>query len=204
MSEYERRTWETGETITADKLNHMEEGIKNAGNASYYELDLTAHTAIYGKENAEINVTEFVEAEKIMESVNAGKVVRLHWCDSAGDPVATVLLDHYIQVREGKENHYLCGMASNPYMHSYCELVLEIVYSNDEYSATLHYSTNFIPDGKPVTLKAVKDGWNITVTTKTENGSEYTDIIQLNDNGCPTSITSDGVRCAVTLEGFDI
>ena len=28
---YEKQTWERGETISADKLNHMEEGIANAG-----------------------------------------------------------------------------------------------------------------------------------------------------------------------------
>ena len=27
---YERQTWECGETITAEKLNHMEEGISSA------------------------------------------------------------------------------------------------------------------------------------------------------------------------------
>lgn len=27
---YEKQTWECGETITADKLNHMEDGIANA------------------------------------------------------------------------------------------------------------------------------------------------------------------------------
>lgn len=27
---YEKQTWECGETITADKLNHMEEGISSA------------------------------------------------------------------------------------------------------------------------------------------------------------------------------
>lgn len=28
---YEKQTWSTGETITADKLNHMEDGIAGAG-----------------------------------------------------------------------------------------------------------------------------------------------------------------------------
>ena len=28
---YSKQTWETGDTITADKLNHMEDGIANAG-----------------------------------------------------------------------------------------------------------------------------------------------------------------------------
>lgn len=28
---YERQTWTCGETITADKLNHIEEGLANSG-----------------------------------------------------------------------------------------------------------------------------------------------------------------------------
>lgn len=28
---YEKQTWETGELITADKLNHMEDGIADSG-----------------------------------------------------------------------------------------------------------------------------------------------------------------------------
>ena len=28
---YEKQTWQCGETITADKLNHMEDGIANSG-----------------------------------------------------------------------------------------------------------------------------------------------------------------------------
>ena len=31
---YEKRTWSTGEIITADKLNHMEDGIANSGSGS--------------------------------------------------------------------------------------------------------------------------------------------------------------------------
>lgn len=28
---YEKQTWSCGETITADKLNHMEDGIADSG-----------------------------------------------------------------------------------------------------------------------------------------------------------------------------
>ena len=31
---YTKQTWTTGETITADKLNHMEDGIDGAGGSS--------------------------------------------------------------------------------------------------------------------------------------------------------------------------
>ena len=39
---YTKQTWATGDTVTADKLNHMEDGIDSAGGASYdlvIELD---------------------------------------------------------------------------------------------------------------------------------------------------------------------
>lgn len=29
---YEKNNWQTGDVITKEKLNHMEEGISNAGN----------------------------------------------------------------------------------------------------------------------------------------------------------------------------
>lgn len=32
---YEKQTWVTGETITAEKLNHMEDGIAGSGKALY-------------------------------------------------------------------------------------------------------------------------------------------------------------------------
>lgn len=37
---YEKQTWACGDTITADKMNHMEEGIENAG-SSVLEVGMT-------------------------------------------------------------------------------------------------------------------------------------------------------------------
>ena len=34
---YEKQTWTTGEVITQEKLNHMEDGIANAGGDAGYE-----------------------------------------------------------------------------------------------------------------------------------------------------------------------
>lgn len=44
---YEKQTWVTGETITEDKLNHMEDGIAtgggiySVGNTVYYDGQVT-------------------------------------------------------------------------------------------------------------------------------------------------------------------
>lgn len=42
----------------------------------------------------------------------------------------------------------------------------------------------------------------ITVTVSLNDGSESVSIVELDSNGYPTSITTDGVKCAITWEGF--
>lgn len=40
---YEKQTWTTGEVITQEKLNHMEQGIANAGGDAGYECEETVY-----------------------------------------------------------------------------------------------------------------------------------------------------------------
>ena len=42
---YNKHTWETGETITAEKLNNIEDGVENAGNS----IQRVAHLKLYNK-----------------------------------------------------------------------------------------------------------------------------------------------------------
>lgn len=47
---YEPKTWECGETITADALNHLEQGVANAsegGDTAVYELTRDTTTGCY-------------------------------------------------------------------------------------------------------------------------------------------------------------
>lgn len=52
-------------------------------------------------------------------------------------------------------------------------------------------------------LEIVKGKNAITVTTTLEGGEDTTSKIQLDEAGNITTITTDGVACAVTWEGFD-
>ena len=52
---YEKHTWECGEAITTEKLNHIEEGIANAGEGGYEcegeiiaEAETLTATRVYG------------------------------------------------------------------------------------------------------------------------------------------------------------
>lgn len=36
---YTKQNWECGDLITADKMNHIEDGIENAGSSDYYLVD---------------------------------------------------------------------------------------------------------------------------------------------------------------------
>lgn len=38
---YEKQTWQTGETITAQKLNHMEDGIASGGSSDLFIISAT-------------------------------------------------------------------------------------------------------------------------------------------------------------------
>lgn len=61
---YEKYTWVTGEVITADKLNHMEDGISAAG-------VVTVFPVIVVEEAAYVEVTESV----LFGALEAGTVI---------------------------------------------------------------------------------------------------------------------------------
>ncbi len=59
---YEKYTWQTGEVITADKLNHMEDGIKN----SY----ITVFDAEFRSDDNKLLVTAEAGAIKVGDAFN--------------------------------------------------------------------------------------------------------------------------------------
>lgn len=63
---YEKQTWATGDIITADKLNHMEDGIAGAGgDVEYVITEQTVTTN--GEGVAELNVDyEFTDDEWVI------------------------------------------------------------------------------------------------------------------------------------------
>lgn len=67
---YEKHTWETGETITAEKLNNLEQGITNAGilvvNGVY---DEQANTVTLDKTWQEIFNAPFAVLRPISEGI---------------------------------------------------------------------------------------------------------------------------------------
>lgn len=62
---YEKQTWKCGETITADKLNHMEDGIANSGGGTLEPL-------ILRESSADTLDTTFGE---IKEAFNSGRPI---------------------------------------------------------------------------------------------------------------------------------
>lgn len=70
---YEPKTWECGETITADDLNHIENGIADAGGGRF-DVNVTME---YQTDHYE--VTGFDKTiEEINTAYNEGKVVVAH------------------------------------------------------------------------------------------------------------------------------
>lgn len=54
---YDKNTWATGDTITAQKLNHMEDGIANAGGALLVNVSVDEHELVLDKTFKEIEST---------------------------------------------------------------------------------------------------------------------------------------------------
>lgn len=81
---YEKQTWTTGEVITADKLNHMEDGISGSGgsNALICEYDNDAgHT---DKTFGEIK-TAFLSGETVLlKTGDYGETYYMHALTSYG------------------------------------------------------------------------------------------------------------------------
>lgn len=66
---YEKTNWQTGDTITADKLNHMESGIENANNPFIVTLTPTAQ---------DFSGTMDKTVAEIQAAYNSGKKIIFH------------------------------------------------------------------------------------------------------------------------------
>ena len=56
---------------------------------------------------------------------------------------------------------------------------------------------------QPTDIRVVKSGNRITMTTTVQGGKTVTSVIALDGEGYPTTITTDGLACALSWEGFD-
>ena len=54
---YQKQTWQTGETITAQKLNHMEDGIGNNSEGNNWLIINTVNENLEGNEITRLNKT---------------------------------------------------------------------------------------------------------------------------------------------------
>ena len=73
---YEKQTWQTGDTITAQKLNHMEGGIAQGGGIS---CDLVI-TTTYSEDDDSYTVSASgLSLEDIAEKVRNGEDVMIKW-----------------------------------------------------------------------------------------------------------------------------
>ena len=73
---YEKYTWQTGEVITADKLNHMEDGIKNS------------YITVFDAEFRESDNKLLVTAEN--GAIKVGDAFKIDWTETMPDVTRTI------------------------------------------------------------------------------------------------------------------
>lgn len=85
---YTKQTWNTGETITADKLNHMEDGIASSGG----DTDTFKITEIINQQTGKPSLNKTYS--EIIEAIESGKLAYIQFgntrfyfsnCVTAGD-----------------------------------------------------------------------------------------------------------------------
>ena len=86
---YEKQTWTTGETITAAKLNHMEEGIEDAGGSGGV---LVVHETVTGT----VHTLDKTWAEILAAAQTGGAFVVLNYDEAnlSSFPVIYVYIDN--------------------------------------------------------------------------------------------------------------
>lgn len=82
---YEKQTWVCGETITADKLNHIEDGIADCcggGGGDLLVVNITAYSANCGDTPV---ITADKTQEEIVQAFNDNKLIAFRtkvWCSN--------------------------------------------------------------------------------------------------------------------------
>lgn len=75
---YEKQTWSTGDVITAEKLNHMEDGINEYLDVHYaFKRTDTVENGTHNYSDFEC-ITHDVEIADIYAALQAGRAIRFH------------------------------------------------------------------------------------------------------------------------------
>lgn len=117
---YEPKTWVCGETITAEALNHMEQGIASGGGTE--PLILTSHTEEQGVQTCSVLDHTYREIKSAFE---AGRLVLLS-SDEGYAPVAQIL-----SMTEGGQTAYVVafqGLNTETFPYQMSTVIL---YTND-------------------------------------------------------------------------
>lgn len=128
---YEKQTWQNGDTITAEKLNHMEDGI-----AEFFLITVTANKSNTTFSDVVLDKT----TDEIQNALASRKIIiiRLIYKVSGtyGDTYTTIYMLPYV-VSTGSEsffvNFYGYAVDSNP------DHVFELNYSRASGQATIRY-----------------------------------------------------------------
>lgn len=102
---YNKTTWDTGDIVTAEKLNNIEDGIASAGDGIFI-------VSVQGGDN-EPRALDKTYAE-IVEAFNSGKTVVIlqSQSSSAGTAVGWMYLCGYSEINSGDFTTYGVGFTS--------------------------------------------------------------------------------------------
>ena len=127
---YEPKTWTCGEVVTADALNHMEQGIADAGGVEVFVVNFDAR----GTSSSSYTVTADKTFAEVVEAHNRGAVIVFHTKEQFGSnpyAVYSALATARTTFNEQSElifDEFDAIAIPNPYSNSKAETIL---HSND-------------------------------------------------------------------------
>lgn len=91
---YEKQTWTTGEVITQEKLNHMEDGIANAGgDVEYIKIGSTGSFSIPSGQWANNTSVSFTDYKNLSQLIGDKTIIGFFAVLSKQSPMSLVGLD---------------------------------------------------------------------------------------------------------------
>ena len=124
------------------------------------------------------------------------------------DIISDTTSEKFDEIRNDIEQHTSKIMELNSVIDNIAEVQEQQIQQNADAIAALPISTSV--DGyteiaglrKPLSIQAVFNNNAVIMTTVLQGDVTYTDVITLDDNGYPISLTSEGINCTMNFVGF--
>lgn len=169
---------------------------KNASSATYYPLDLSTVLTLGA---AEVDVSSAVKPADIKNAFDRRKVIRVQ---ASGEQFVYLPDFAFTGDVEEPTSITVSGIATQGGTHR-AELVVDMAAETAIFRWQAIEAEGGAADAVLATnVSVVKAEGTVTITATLKDGGESVTVIDIDENDTPTKITTNGVECPISWEGF--